>query len=65
MIYNGQYENEGHTVTFLFCEEDNTILITEIFISGNSVSNNERKESLPTAIKFQENLKKYGYDKVS
>ena len=65
IIYNGQYECEGHTVIFIACEEDETVLIKEIFITGSTVSNNERKESLSKAIEFQNSLKKYGYDKVS
>ena len=64
-MYNGQYECEGHIVSFTVCEEDETVLIKETFISGSSVSNNERKESLSKAIHFQNSLKKYGYDKVS
>ena len=65
MIYNGQYECEGHTVTFLVCDEDQTVLIREIFISGATVADNERKEILSKAIEYQNSLKKYGYDKVS
>ena len=64
-IYNGQYENEGHSVMFLVCEEDDTVLIKETFISGATVSTNERKELLSKAIEFQDHLKKYGYDKIS
>ena len=64
MIYNGQYENEGHSVSFQVCE-DETVLISERYISGPSVSNNERKESLSKAIEYQKHLKKYGYDKIS
>ena len=63
--YNGQYECEGHTVTFLVCDEDQTVLIREIFISGATVADNERKVKLSNAIEFQNSLKKYGYDKVS
>ena len=44
MKYNGQYECEGHTVTFLVCDEDQTVLIREIFVSGATVADNERKE---------------------
>jgi len=65
LIYNGQYESEGHTVSFVVCEEDETVLIKEMFISGSNVSNNERKESLAKAIEFQKHLIKFGYDKVS
>ena len=64
MIYNGQYENEGHSVSFQVCEDD-TVLISERFISGVNVSSNERKVLLPKAIEFQNHLKKYGYDKIS
>ena len=63
-FYNGQYECEGHTVSFLVCEDD-TVLIKEMIISGATVSNNERKVKLSKAIEFQKSLKKFGYDKVS
>jgi hypothetical protein len=65
IIYNGQYECEGHTVTFTVCDEDQTVLIREIFISGVTVADNERKELLSKAIEFQNSLIKFGYDKVS
>ncbi len=65
MKYNGQYECEGHTVIFSVCDEDQTVLIREIFISGATVADNERKEILSKAIEYQNSLKKYGYDKVS
>ena len=65
IIYNGQYECEGHSVSFLVCDEDETVLISERFVSGASVSTNERKVLLPKAIEFQHHLKKYGYDKIS
>ena len=64
LIYNGQYECEGHTVTFLV-SLDNTCIIKEMFISGKSVSNTERTERLEIAIEFQAKLRKLGYDKVS
>jgi hypothetical protein len=64
LIYNGQYESEGHTVTFLV-GIDNTVLIKEMFISGIKVSNNERTERLEIAREFQTKLIKLGYDKVS
>lgn len=64
LIYNGQYECEGHTVTFL-AGIDNTVLIKEMFISGVKVSNSERTVRLPDAIEFQDKLIKFGYDKVS
>ena len=64
MIYNGQYENEGHSVSFQVCE-DETVLISERYISGAKVSTNERKVKLSNAIEFQNSLKKYGYDKIS
>ena len=63
--YNGQYECEGHSVSFLVCDEDETVLISERFVSGASVSTNERKVLLPKAIEFQDHLKKFGYDKIS
>ena len=63
-FYNGQYECEGHTVSFLVCE-DETVLIKEMFISGATVSNSERTERLENAIEFQTKLRKLGYDKVS
>ena len=63
-IYTGQYENEGHSVSFQVCEDD-TVLISERFISGANVSNNERKVLLSKAIEFQDHLKKFGYDKIS
>ena len=63
-IYNGQYENEGHSVSFQVCEDD-TVLISERYISGANVSNNEKKVLLSNAIEFQNSLKKYGYDKIS
>ena len=63
-IYNGQYVNEGHFVSFQVCEDD-TVLISERYISGANVSNNERKVKLSKAIEFQNSLKKYGYDKIS
>ena len=62
--YNGQYECEGHTVTFLIGPDD-TVVIKEMFISGRSVSNTERTERLEIAIEFQTKLRKLGYDKVS
>ena len=65
IIYNGQYECEGHSVSFLVCDEDETVLISERFVSGASVSTNERKVLLPKAIEFQDHLKKFGYDKIS
>ena len=65
MKYNGQYECEGHIVSFTVCEEDETVLIKETFISGSSVSNNERKVFLQEAIEYLEHLKKFGYDKIS
>ena len=64
MVYNGQYECEGHSVSFLVCEDD-TVVISERFISGASVSTNERKVLLSKAIEFQNHLKKFGYDKIS
>ena len=64
IIYNGQYECEGHTVTFLVTPDD-TVLIKEMFISGINVSNTERTERLEIAIEFQTKLRKLGYDKVS
>ena len=64
IIYNGQYENEGHTVTFLVSVDD-TVLIKEMYISGINVSNTERTERLENAIEFQTKLIKLGYDKVS
>ena len=64
-FYNGQYECEGHTVTFLVCEEDHTVLIKEMYISGVKVANNERKVSMTAARAFQAHLRKFGYDKVS
>ena len=63
-FYNGQYECEGHSVSFLVCEDD-TVVISERFISGASVSTNERKVMLTKAIEFQDQLKKFGYDKIS
>ena len=63
-FYNGQYECEGHIVSFLVCE-DETVLISERYISGPNVSNNERKVLLTKAIEYQKHLKKYGYDKIS
>jgi len=65
IVYNGQYECEGHSVSFLVCDEDGTVLISERFISGANVSTNERKVKLSKAIEFQNSLKKYGYDKIS
>ena len=65
IVYNGQYECEGHSVSFLVCDEDGTVLISERFISGANVSTNERKVKLSKAIEFQNSLKKFGYDKVS
>ena len=64
IIYNGQYENEGHSVSFLVCEDD-TVLISERYISTGNVRTNERKVKLSKAIEFQDHLKKYGYDKIS
>ena len=64
MMYNGQYECEGHTVTFLM-GPDETCVIKEMFISGRRVSNTERTERLEVAIEFQTKLRKLGYDKVS
>ncbi len=64
IIYNGQYECEGHTVTFLVTPDD-TVLIKEMIISGINVSNTERTERLEIAIEFQTKLRKLGYDKVS
>ena len=64
IIYNGQYECEGHSVSFQVCE-DNTVVISERFISAGNVSTNERKIKLSKAIEFQNSLKKYGYDKIS
>ena len=62
--YNGQYECEGHTVTFLVTPDD-TVLIKEMYISGINVSNTERTERLENAVEFQTKLIKLGYDKVS
>ena len=64
IIYNGQYECEGHSVSFLVCEDD-TVVISERFISNANVSTNERKVKLSKALEFQNSLKKYGYDKIS
>jgi len=64
MIYNGQYENEGHSISFQVCEDD-LVLISERFITGVRVSNTERKVFLSEAIEYQEHLKKFGYDKIS
>ena len=64
IIYNGQYECEGHSVSFQVCEDD-TVVISERFISAGNVSTNERKVKLSKAIEFQDHLKKYGYDKIS
>ena len=65
IVYNGQYECEGHSVSFLVCDEDETVVISERFISTGNVSTNERKVKLSKAIEFQNSLKKYGYDKIS
>ena len=64
LVYNGQYENEGHMVSFQLCI-DETVLIQEMFIGGAKVANNERKVLLSEAIEFQDHLIKFGYDKVS
>ena len=64
VVYNGQYECEGHTVIFLIAPDD-TVLIKEMYISGTTVSNTERTERLENAIEFQTKLRKLGYDKVS
>jgi len=64
IVYNGQYECEGHSVSFLVCEDD-TVVICERFISGANVTTNERKVLLSKAIEFQDHLKKFGYDKIS
>jgi len=64
IIYNGQYECEGHSVSFQVCEDD-TVVISERFISNANVSTNERKVKLSKALEFQNSLKKYGYDKIS
>ena len=64
IIYNGQYECEGHSVSFQICEDD-TVVISERFISTGNVSTNERKVLLSKAIEFQDHLKKFGYDKIS
>ena len=64
IIYNGQYECEGHSVSFQICEDD-TVVISERFISTGNVSTNERKVKLSKALEFQNSLKKYGYDKIS
>ena len=64
IIYNGQYECEGHSVSFQICEDD-TVVISERFISTGNVSTNERKVMLTKAIEFQDQLKKFGYDKIS
>ena len=64
IIYNGQYECEGHSVSFKVCEDD-TVVISERFISNANVSTNERKVKLSKALEFQNSLKKYGYDKIS
>ena len=64
MVYNGQYECEGHSVSFLVCEDD-TVVISERFVSAGNVSTNERKVLLSKAIEFQDHLKKFGYDKIS
>ena len=64
IVYNGQYECEGHSVSFQVCEDD-TVVISERFISNANVSTNERKVKLSKALEFQNSLKKYGYDKVS
>ena len=64
IVYNGQYECEGHSVSFQVCE-DNTVVISERFISTGNVSTNERKVKLSKAIEFQNSLIKFGYDKVS
>ena len=63
-IYTGQYENEGHSVSFEVCE-DETVLISERYISGANVSNHEKKVLLTKAIEYQKHLKKFGYDKIS
>ena len=64
IVYNGQYECEGHSVSFQVCEDD-TVVISERFISNANVSTNERKVKLSKALEFQNSLKKYGYDKIS
>ena len=64
LIYNGQYECEGHTVTFLV-SLDNTCIIKEMFISGKKVTSNERTERLEIARELQTKLIKLGYDKIS
>ena len=64
IVYNGQYENEGHSVSFQVCE-DETVLISERYISTGRVATNERKVLLSKAIEFQDHLKKFGYDKIS
>ena len=63
-VYNGQYECEGHTITFLV-NSDDSVLIKEMFISGATVSNNQRTVSIANAIEFQKKLRNLGYDKVS
>ena len=69
-IYNGQYENEGHSVTFTEAEETNEMKITEV-MRGNTWQTLGRNwsmtknVSLTEAIEEQDKLIKYGYQRMN
>ena len=63
-VYEGEYENDGHSISFSI-GPDNRVLIREMIIRGVNVSNKERELSLVEAMELQKKLRKFGYDKVS
>ena len=64
IVYNGVYTCEGHTLTFRINEND-TVTVTDAFISGPSATSNSSIMNLDSAIELQEKYIKLGYDKVS
>ena len=60
---SGQYECEGHIVSFLV--EDNHVIVKQIYEAQQTVSTHEFELDKDKAIKYEEELIQLGYDKVS
>ena len=60
---SGQYECEGHIVSFLV--EDNNVIINTIYEAQQTVSEHTFELDEFTATRYQDKLISLGYDKVS
>ena len=60
---SGQYECEGHIVSFLV--EDNNVIVKQIYEAQQTVSEHTFDLDKDKAILYQNKLVSLGYDKVS